>query len=382
MEGPAALDAGWVPDWDAMARHIVERSLRIIPGERVVLLQDPLAFPDLVDAVRVAIQRAGGVEVGAMNAWTPSIAEEREGAGYIGNPARRDEERAARLGLFLGADVFIMLPHDEFERGRVSPGETEWILARWRGRSVHFHWAPDPGSLRHADVHQALYRTYERAVLDLDYEAHRRTQERLIAALRGAHVRITSPAGTDLTFDLAADGWYHMNDGDASPEKAARATCARDREEELPCGNVRVIPTPHSVSGVLRPGDRWGSLAAAIDLDPYLADLALMYRGGRLVEIQAGARTDDLRRCWATLSGDADRFSELIFGTHPGLPTPEGARIPAYWGSGAGVLRYHLGANTESGGSFVSNLSAFLFSTDATLVANGTVLIRDGRLDV
>lgn len=376
------VSPGWQPDWPALARHIVTQSLKVRPGERVLMLADPVGFPGLVDAVREEIQRASAIELAMMLAWTPGVADVRARAAPNAADRRRrfETERTARGGLFQAADVWILLPHDEFQPGAVSAGETEWILRGWRGRGVHFHWAPDPGTPKESPVHEELYRSYERAVLDLDYEAHHRTQVELASALRGASVRITTPSGTDLTFDLLEDGWYHVNDGDASPAKVATATCARDREEELPCGNVRVIPAPHSVNGLLRIRGEHGAIASGFDFEPYLDDLTFVFRAGRIVEVGAGSQTDQFRREWARLEGDNDRLSELILGTNPLLPTPPEARIPAYWGSGAGVLRFHLGTNVESGGSFESSLSANFFSSDATMTADGAVLFHDGRL--
>lgn len=374
-----ASDPG--PDWQAMARQIVVATLQVQPRERVVLLADPITYPDLLDAVRVEIQRCGAIELAVILPFSRPVAAIRSKGDPTRSDRRREEaERTARAALFQAADVWILLPHDESQPGAVTKGETEWILQSWRGRGVHFHWSPDVGAPPGSPVNEQLYRSYERAILDLDYAAHHQVQAALVDDLRGAVVRITTPAGTDLTFDLLRDGWYHLNDGDASPRKVESASCARDREEELPCGNVRFIPAPQSVEGVLRLRGEHAAISSGFDFAPYLGDLRFVFRGGRVAEVDAGPLTTQFRRAWNHLEGDYDRLSEVILGTNPLLSTPEGANVPAYWGSGAGVIRFHFGSNVESGGSFELSLSANFFATDATMTAGTKTLISSGRL--
>ena len=59
------------PDWPAIARHMVEHSLALAPGERVLISHDPGRDPAFVAALRAEILRAGGIVSGEI-AW-PSI---------------------------------------------------------------------------------------------------------------------------------------------------------------------------------------------------------------------------------------------------------------------------------------------------------------------
>src|SRR5262245_51542269 len=61
----AAPDADvYQPDWSAIAKHMVERSLALAPGERVLISHDPARDPGLVAALRTQIVRAGGIVSG------------------------------------------------------------------------------------------------------------------------------------------------------------------------------------------------------------------------------------------------------------------------------------------------------------------------------
>jgi leucyl aminopeptidase (aminopeptidase T) len=363
------------PKWAEMAQHIVHRSLRLRPLERVLYLTDPYLYPELLEGVRLEVQRARAIDVAAMLTWSPQVASLR---GQLSN--QRPDELEARRQLFEAADVLILLPRDEFVNGSATAAETEMILESWSGRAVHFHWASDEGSPQTSAIHRAMWPVYERGILDLDYDLHAAQQRRLIAAIRGTDIRMTSASGTDLRFKLPADGWYHAGDGNASLESVASAGSARDRMQELPCGNVRTIPAPDSVEGILSLRGDWKSISSTLDFNPFIDNLDFVFRAGRVTEVRSGTQPAELTRAWATQTGDKDRLSEVMIGTNPLLTTPLGARIPIYWGSGAGAIRLRLGTNREAGGTFRSSLSANFFLTDATLEANGERVLESGRL--
>jgi leucyl aminopeptidase (aminopeptidase T) len=373
-------EAEWRPDWEAIADRIVRRTLRVSRGERVVFMADPLTVPGCFEAVREAVWEVGAIEHATILNWTPRLMALRSPAGTSPDPAAAVREAYAHSELLAGADIFMWLPTDHFYRASVTRRESEWILGRWSGRGLHCHWFPDPAQPRGHPIHRELERIYERAILQLDYEAHARRQRAVVDAIRGRTLRVTTPDGTELRFRCPTDGWYHLNDGDQSPEKARRAICARDREEELPCGAVRTIPAEDSVEGVvsLRRVPGWNG--RGIELAKFGEHLDLVFRGGRITELRGGARQAELDAERAWLHGDWDRLGEIVIGTNPLLETPSGAAIPTYWGFGEGVFRAHLGDNLESSGRFESNLWLNVWLTDATIEANGETIVRDGRL--
>jgi leucyl aminopeptidase (aminopeptidase T) len=382
----AAPPDSWRPDWAAIAAQIVERTLQIQPGERVVYLADPGECPDLFDEVRAAVLRRGGIEQATMLAWSRRLAEQRTGGGRKLDAEVERRERAAHLELVNTADVFMWLPTSFDWPDAVSLWESEWMLARWRGRGIHCHWFPDAGSPPGHPVHRELERVYERAIVGLDYAAIAARQRHLVDAIRGRTIRVTTPEGTDLTLECPADGWYCRNDGDQSRARAAAATSARDREEELPCGAVRLIPSENSARGVITlkggiSGHTWNWNGTGLALTKLGDDLAIVFADGRVSELRSRTHQPELDRLRGGLRGDWDRVGEIVFGTNPLLETPKDAKMPAYWAFGDGGFRIHLGHNWESGGHYDSDLYINLFLMRTTIaIEGGETIVRDGRL--
>jgi len=378
-----SLDA-WRPDWSALAAQIVDRSLQVARGERVVYLVDPNECAELFDEVRAAVLRRGGVEQATILGWSRRLAEQRTPGGRALDAETAQRELAAHRGLLATAGIFIWLPTSYAYPEAITTWESERILSDWRGRGVHFHWFPDAGSPPDHPVHRELERVYQRAILDLDYAAHAERQRRLVNAIRGRTIRVTTDQGTDITFACPKDGWYCRNDGDASPARSR--TTARDREEELPCGAVRLIPDKGSARGVIAlrggiSGHTWNWNGTGLDLAKLGDDIDIVFADGRVTELRSKTHQPELDRIRAGLRGDWDRVGELVFGTNPLLVTPPAARMPAYWAFGEGGFRIHLGHNWESGGDYDSDLYINLFFMNTTIsVAGGDTMVSGGRL--
>jgi leucyl aminopeptidase (aminopeptidase T) len=368
-------DGEWKPNWRAIADRIVNGTLRLTPGERVVYLVDPYDQPELLEEIRAAVLSAGGIEHATLLGWTSKLQRLRNFMGQHDDPAAAERERNAHRDLISTADVLLWLPVNW------TVWEPEWLVMNWRGRSVHCHWYWDPVASRGDPVQVELHKALERAIVDVDYDRLRARQERLRDAIRGRTVRISTPQGTDLRFKCPRDGWYHLNDGIASREKAMQGTCTRDREEEIPAGAVRTRPTEDSVEGVIAvrrgrpPVDGWGFPAPE-----FAHDVDFVFSKGRVVELRSKACQDRLNEIRSTFTGDWDRLGAVGFGTNPLLTTPKEVAFPNYYGKGEGMLRLQLGGNVESGGHYVSNLWLHLYFDNATIEVDGNVFQKDGVL--
>lgn len=370
-------------DWAAMARKAIHDVLRLGRDERVILSANPYYHGAMLDAVRQEIQRAGAIELATLLHWTPTVAELRRAEDGLKPDAERDAaEERAMAELFRIADVFVWLPNDwRIARATHAVGQSERLLAGWRGRGLHFHWFHDPNDPDpDRPANRAIDKVYERAVLELDYAALARRMRALVARLAGKRVRITNAAGTDLSFTLTDR--FHINDGDASAGKP-RGDSARDREEELPCGALRTIPILDSVEGVIAFDKGFGfpAMGYGLDVDAFFdKGLRMTFAGGRVARLETGAdqrRLDDL---WARETGDKDRLGEMVLGCNPLLTPVEGSGFQPYYGFGDGVLRLTLGENWESGGSNRSSLHRWLMFLDATISVDGAPVVAGGKI--
>ena len=354
-------------DWSRMAKLIVRGSLQTQPGEKIIIHADPTYFPELLEHVRIEIVKAGGVELFAGMLYPPGLQavrrqmRRREDAGLI------EMEDRALESLFDLADIYIWLP----THWSLNPGQTEKILKTWQGRAIHFHWIMEQ---RDPDTFRKLSEMYEQA-LYIDHEALTARQERLVGALRNSTIEITNPAGTDIRFRLE-NAHFHQGNGNASKEFIngfARPGSARDREVELPAGAIRTVDIVDTEGRLVCTNETF----AGRDV----GTLTYEFQGNRILSVRSQHHNDYVQAMWCLQTGDYDRFGEFNAGVSPALTMlPGDERIITYYGYGDGILRFSLGDNQESGGEYLSSYHQWLFLSDATMKANGQVVLEKGRL--
>jgi hypothetical protein len=335
--------------YDRLAARIVQ-SLKVEKGERVLLRYDPKTLAPLEAPLRARLL-ARGASVETLN--------------Y--GPAPDLAERLART------DIYIWLPAGDDAPTDAAQRE---LLATWldqgRGRQIHFHWS---GGTVDRDglpaVHSAAFDEIYVDALDIDYRRLAARQERAIRRLRSGEVRVTTPDGVDLRFELG-DRPFNRQDGDASKARMAWARVRVDREIELPAGVVRVAPLEATVRGVIVvPAARFGAdKATGIRLE---IDKGLVTR--------ATATTGDAAlQAFLQSAPGATQFRELGIGFNPRLVTPAGSPLLPYYGYGNAVVRLSLGDNTEIGGAVRGGGTRWFFFPNATITAGGSPLVTNGRL--
>jgi leucyl aminopeptidase (aminopeptidase T) len=368
---PLAAQEKTIPPFDfhRWARFIVRDFFDVQPHEKVVMMGDPYYYPEFLDALRVELMDARAIEVGTILFDGPEVfARRRQLQRRASDPEYKRLSDAAMRRLYENADVFLWLPY----RYGTGSEKGDWrvlehLVEGTNARGLHFHWIQGIDQLTQQEI-ETLSKIYADA-LDIDYKALSAHQDRVIAALKGRRLRITTPAGTDLTVHVAEDSWIHKNDGRMDRARAARARAVRDREMELPAGALRFVPDVATTEGrLVVPAWRGGK------------DLNFEFRDGRVVKVGARIGEAQVLETWARETGDKDRVAEMVIGLNPRLPAKgPGSGVP-YYGYGAGVLRIALGDNWESGGANRSSLEAWFWFTDATVTAGETPLVKEGRL--
>ena len=355
-------------DWPGIASRLVTQ-LALEPGERVLLVAAPGLFDELIPHLRYEVMQAGGIDLGVVDVLKEPFPESWDG-GVLNEGA--DLSRAAYRSMLADVDAAIMLPG-------ATPAHPVYaalqdLLRDYQGRTVHFHWLGAyklDGTLK--DIDEMVDDFYVRVLSDTDYDALGAAQRAFEAAMRGATVRVTTSAGTDLSFQIG-DRPVTKQDGDASAARARAGRNLIDREVELPAGAIRVAPVEQSVHGtIVFPPSVWGGERTE--------RLTLRFEQGVMVSLEASTGAEAaLREIEA--AGDAGKaFREFALGFNPLLAIPgSGERWIPYYGYGAGVVRLSLGDNTELGGTVGGGYVRWNFFVDATVTVDGETWVEGGRL--
>ena len=381
-EGGGGGAGSEVLDYEALSTNLLAR-MDLQPGERVLLVGEGGSRWDaIVPLLRAGVRTAGGVDLGAVDV-RGAVIEAGRPVAEADSAASRPAEFAASLGTapegwaepLATVDIAVKLP------GAVADPTLDNdvyralqdVLRGERGRTVHFHWAGATSfEMEELAVDDRVDRLYQTAVLDTDYRALADALAAFEAAVRSGPVRVTTPAGTDISFEVG-DRPVTRQDGDASAARADRARNLIDREVELPAGAARVLPILETVEGTIAfPPAQWGGEQAE--------GVVLRFEEGRVVEVQADAGRAGVVREMDE-AGEAGRiFRELGVGFNPLLAIPDGEAWIPYYGYGDAVVRLSLGDNTELGGSVGGGYVRWNFFPDATVTVGGEIWVEGGRL--
>lgn len=362
------------PSWPATAKAIV-RQMQLTKGERVVMVAEPGQADAAIAPLRAAITAAEATDLGviavrgkAPASWATDFTRGAEG------------KSAEQLVAYLGSvDLGIMLPgatptdapYDALQRILNAAPNAKPA----RGvRTVHFHWAGAyslAGDLM--TTTPAYAALYQRVLEQTDYAALAKAQRDFESAMRAAPVRVTTPAGTDLTFRIG-DRVVTKQDGDASAAHAKGGKVLIDREVELPAGAIRVAPIEESVNGTIAfPDGTWGGVA--------VKGLLMTFAKGKLTTFTVRAGKEGVEKELASAGPAGRSFREFALGFNPLLAIPaSGERWIPYYGYGAGVARLSLGDNTELGGKVTGGYVRWNFFTDATVRVGERVWVEAGRM--
>jgi len=334
---------------DNLTRRIAA-AIKLQPGEHVLIPYEPGNFHPTAALLESHAQSIGArpERVDISKPFAPSLAT---ATAYIWLPVQEDGRQ--------------MLPEN-------AAALTAWLDKGGANREVHFHW--QQGGV-YADGlfgehFPALDTLYEKA-LDTPAPALAASQDKAIALLASGPVRVTTPDGTDITFEVRGRP-FTRQDGDASPERMKQARVRIDREVELPAGAVRVAPLESTANGVIViPEARFGSVTAT--------GIRMEFRNGVVTALSAAANLAAVEAALAQGGPAARRFREFGLGFHPLLARPAGRVLP-YFAYGAGMVRLSLGDNEELGGAVRGGFCRWFFFPNATVEAGGRKLVESGRL--
>jgi len=344
-----------------MARMQLQR------GERVLLAARPGRSEALITSLRTRIRQAGAIDLGVI-----AGGGEPDASWFTEFTRAAPSDRPGLATYLASVDLAVMMPGVTVQDPVYAAMQD--VLRTGRGRTIHFHWegayALDGSVLPVTPERGAVY---ERVLHATDYAALAAIQANFESAARNAPIRVTTPAGTDITFRVS-DRPVTKQDGDASAARAKLGKNLIDREIELPAGAIRVAPIEESVNGrIAFPPGMWGG--------ERVEGLVMRIVSGRVTDFTATSGTAPVER-ELSQAGDGGRsFREFALGFNPLLAIPDsGERWIPYYGYGAGVVRLSLGDNSELGGKVTGGYVRWNFFIDATLRIGDEVWVNNGKL--
>jgi leucyl aminopeptidase (aminopeptidase T) len=239
-----------------------------------------------------------------------------------------------------GAEVEMIVLEGQTHSGEEPP--TELVAACERAQIVILHTM---FSLTHTQAGKQAARSGNRVAslpgvdyemmlrtLPTDYQRLRQLGEHLQFTLQqGRQLRITSPAGTNLTAEIRQSAVFDDN-----------GTIIAGNVGNLPAGEVFFAPLEGSTNGT------WvvnGSMADEDELDE---PITITIKDGYAVEIEGGSAAQHLREKLTAVGPDAFAVGEIGIGTNPAV-NPRGPLIEAEKAFATAHLA--LGNSSAIGGS-------------------------------
>jgi aminopeptidase len=363
-------------NYEQIAKQIVNTSAGVKPGELVMITGGQHTLP-LMEAIAVEVARTGGEPAMLVNT------DKVERAGAIELP--ESAIQASKVNNWvLQSDVLITLPSVEDSKA-VLAGLTEARQAKFDKAAAEsgFTKKLDASKLRgvfvsypsksYAANQQLDYPGYEQMIwagIATDYAAvaaQAQQMKQLLAT--GKKVHITSPAGTDLTFALAARPVF-TDDG---------VVTAADQQEKLIYSRTANLPGGR-VYGTCQETSATGRVVAspATWNGKPLQGLKGELKNGQLTNVRADVGNEDVQKYLAANDASVAQVSYFSIGLNPAMkPQEQKGYNP---NTAAGMVYVGMGNNALLGGTNQATSGNSFPIANATVDIDGKVIVRNGQL--
>ncbi len=368
-----------IPNYDALARQVLDTCLRVKHGDRVWIdtWDHDTQLASKLGSECVKRQCPILTTIRFEDAWTRAIVEA---------PIELVEHLPAHQAAALAeTDVYIFtlgpktIPWEKIpaERRRLV---TTWFLEQnkfveqWKviAKARRVKMLGIEATLATPEKAKALgldYGEWRSMMFDgcmADYQAMGKDARALENLISGAgKVHVTTPQGTDLAFNLdnRAVDWF---DGIMREEMRTRG-----RPAFLPAGGIEASAEETSAEGHVV----FDSPILSLLKEGRIEMLTLRVSKGRITSFSAKTQEQAFGRWLKEGSGDADRFGFFGFGLNPnlrhGFTQDDKVR---------GGVTIGFGNNTDKPGRNKSDRSFWASMTNATVTVNDNLVVRDGRL--
>ena len=369
---------GWAggPDYDSIAAKLVNNLASVQPGEVVVILGNS-DQQELLEALVVATWKAGGqptVEVNYPRAAKRALMEMP--VEYMKFPLWYGLAQARLVDCFINVSsvqdpmLFADVPEERLEAFREAGVPLQRAAQHSRFRSVSLGQTGGVPTAAYAASKNVDYETMAGmfwGAVDTDYGALMK-KARLVAGelAPGEAVRVTSGAGTDITF-LVGD----------SP---ARINCGRPDDNQVASGPMMAWLPAGEAYATVHPGSANGTVVVpSMDFRGMpVKNLRMTFKDGTMASLSAEKNGAAVQDFLDSTTGDSLMLSIVDVGVNADSRPFPGSDY-ASWEM-AGMVTLSTGDNTWAGGSIESSGGLNFHLTGATLIAGGNTLCENGRL--
>lgn len=358
-------------EYEALAKNVVKRTLKIKPKENVIVETWNHGLPiasEFVYQLRAAGARPMLLFEDEEAYWRAVSTLPRTKLGQVGGHEWKALESA-------DAYVFVMGPGDISKLREV--GMEKYSAATAYNRE--WYRRAEKAGIRGARIGMGYVSAQRAAAYGFDYETWRsmmleasaveprameragRKVQRLLSGT--GRVEIRAPNGTNLAFDLKGRK--------AGLETGVWTEDVGEPLVNIPAGEAYVAPDERSPEGTIR-FDRPIPYVAR-----WMRGLTFAFDGGRLSKWTAEEGEDIVRGPWGKAKGDKDRIALVSFGLNPKVRTGFLNEYVA-----AGNVYVAIGANDDVGGKNKTEFYLGATLTGATVTIDGKTVLRNGTLAV
>ena len=360
-----------------IAAQLATRNLGVKPGELVLVAGTPEQMR-LLEDIAVQVRKAGGwpvITVGSDRLTRlsyDSIPVERDGDVPEANLAL-SKTFPAMIALE-GAQSDTNLRHVPPERLEARAKAAQPVVAQINRLSRRIVMLgngmfPTEENARNQGLSRDELERQFWAGVGVDPQAMASAGESVRAALRtGKAVRITSPAGTDLTLTLVGNQPY-FSDGAITAEDAKGGPQAQT--VWLPAGEVYVRVGAGSANGTIV-ADRLTFEGEEIE------GLRLEVKDGRVTNMTATKGLDRFKARFDAASPGKDAITVLDIGVNPNMTIPADSKLRTF--VPAGMVTVFVGNDTWAGGQNAASLNVPMFLTGAQVTIDGKPIVEGGKL--
>jgi aminopeptidase len=367
------------PNFDELAKRIVETSVSVKPGD-VVIVNGGKHNLSLMEDLTIEANKAGGMS-------TMFISTDKVDRSFnVDVPEKFLEQQPTYFVEWIKqVDVWIGLPSEEDNKAviagvpetrfakaaKASQVITDSLMSNPKLRGVFIGYpTKEDAAANHMDF--TAYSNMHWNAVNADYKQISAKGKAIQAALQGAKsVHITSPAGTDVTFSIA-DRQVYVDDGVMTPEKAASKTFL-GRFVNLPGGSVFGSGIETSANGkVVIP-------KSTCRYDP-MDGVSFEFKDGKLQDFKAGQNGKCFVDSMAPYDGPKDVFGQFSIGLNPALKVVEEGGATYWPGNGEGVVYIGMGGNELLGGTNKTQGGWAFPVLNSTVTADGKVILKDGQI--